>query len=179
MSLIFEADEDQEMLDIFLGLPKRVQFPQSPRGFRCIGWWLGQKVVRMAITLEKSWLLCWIWVNLCDLYDRNANWRQLELWLPHTIVSEEQAGQAGRLRRGNPAFLACRQNRGMIYYALQLCAQRTLFLVSSQLRMCSASCKKGGSRLKQPLWDCWAHVLSAPSYNRAYVCRCQAWKEKA
>lgn len=75
--------------------PKKFLMLQSG----CIGWWLGQKRVRMAITLDKSWLLCWIWLNFCALNDRNANWCWLELWLPHAPVRQgHQADWEGEIQ---------------------------------------------------------------------------------
>lgn len=176
----------QERLYMLLGLPKPVfGFHRAQEvSYAAVGvHWLvaWTEDTEVPITLDKSWLFCWIWMNLYGLYDRNANWCWLELWLPHTPLSGEQARQAGRLGRGNPAFLACRKNWGMIYYAFQLCAQRMLFLVSSQLRMCSDSSKKGDSRLNlsRAVPGLLSSCLTAPSCNRACVCRCQAWKEQS
>lgn len=60
------------------------------------------------------------------IYRRSQNRCLLELWLPHAACKWDTEKGTG-LGRGNLVFQ--RQNWGVIYSALQLCSESTLFLV--------------------------------------------------
>lgn len=185
MSLSFEAESGEARNA--LGSPKAcVWFPQSPRGFLFCN--------RGALVggLDRRWwrwpLLqtspgCWVefgWTRVLHMTEMQTDVGWSSGFPTLLSVGSRQGKQADWGGEFQPSW-PCRQNWGMIYYALQLCAQRMLFLVSSQLRMCSASSKNGDSRLNlsRAATGLLSWGLSAPSCNKACVCRCQAWKEQS